>query len=182
MLLTLNCEVQSRVEKTDKLLPDMVFRLRVLNSDLKYDNLTVTHVPGIGGDLAQALGDGVHSSVSRRGPSLEAQTAGQGQRGHRQGRGQQGGARQPGQVLRRQSEAHPPLQLFSLCLHLWIPRYFLPGVSVRGDNSASYNRGHSVPGFQGGDRGPDKLGRLARLAVNQGDLTVAWASSAASAG
>jgi hypothetical protein len=71
VMLTLNCEVQTRVEKTDKLLPDMVFRLRVLTSDLKYDNLTVTHVPGIGGDLAQALGDGVHSSVKQLRPSLE---------------------------------------------------------------------------------------------------------------
>lgn len=71
VMLTLNCEVHSRMEKTDKLLPDMVFRVRVLSSDLKYDHLVVTHVPGIGGEVAQALGDGIHSSVKQLRPSME---------------------------------------------------------------------------------------------------------------
>ncbi len=71
ILLTLDCEVQSRMEKTNQLLPDMVFRFRVLGSDLKYDNLTVTHVPGIGGELAQALGEAIRASVKQLRPNLE---------------------------------------------------------------------------------------------------------------
>ena len=55
VLLTLNCEVQSRMEKSKQSLPDMVFRLRVQSSDLKYDNLVVTHVPGIGGDSVVSM-------------------------------------------------------------------------------------------------------------------------------
>lgn len=71
VLLTLQCEVQSRMETGPHLLPDMVFRMRVLSSDLKYDNLVVTHLPGIGGDLAQALGEGIHSAVKQSRPTLE---------------------------------------------------------------------------------------------------------------
>jgi hypothetical protein len=71
VLLTLNCEVQSRWEKGSGVLPDLVFRMRILSSDLKYDNLVVTHLPGIGGDLAQVLGDGLHSAVKQLRPSLE---------------------------------------------------------------------------------------------------------------
>jgi hypothetical protein len=69
--LTLNCEVQSRLELADKRLPDMVFRLRVLGSDIHYDKLVVTHVPGIGGDMAQVLGDAIHTAVKQLKPSLE---------------------------------------------------------------------------------------------------------------
>jgi hypothetical protein len=71
VMLTLNCEVQSRVEASDKLVPDMVLRLRVVSSDLQYDNLVVTHVPGLGGDAAQILGDAVHNAVKKLKPSLE---------------------------------------------------------------------------------------------------------------
>ncbi len=69
--LTLDCEVQSRLETMDKLLPDVVFRLRVLKSDLHCDDLVITHVPGIGGDLAQVLGDAIHGAVKKLKPSLE---------------------------------------------------------------------------------------------------------------
>lgn len=71
VLLTLNCEVQSRLEKGSQVLPDLVFRMRVLSSDLRYDNLVVTHLPGIGGDLAQALGEGIHGAIKQLRPSLE---------------------------------------------------------------------------------------------------------------
>ncbi len=71
VLLTLHCEVQSRMENASHSLPDMVFRLRVLSSDLKYDNLVVTHLPGLGGDLAQVLGEGIHNAVKQLRPSLE---------------------------------------------------------------------------------------------------------------
>lgn len=69
--LTLNCEVQSRLEISGGLLPEMVFRLRVLHSDLKYDNLVITHVPGLGGDMAQLVGDALHDSLKHWRPGLE---------------------------------------------------------------------------------------------------------------
>jgi hypothetical protein len=69
--LTLDCEVQSRLETTAGLLPDMVFRLRVARSDLHYDDLSITHIPGIGGELAQMLGEAIHSTVKKLKPSLE---------------------------------------------------------------------------------------------------------------
>jgi hypothetical protein len=68
--LTLDCEVQSRLE-VNGLLPDVVFRLRVLRSDLKYDKLVITHIPGAGGDVAQVLGDALHASLKLWRPSLE---------------------------------------------------------------------------------------------------------------
>jgi len=69
--LTLNCEVQSRLETTGGIIPDMVFRLRVLQSDLKYDNLVITHVAGLGGNMAQLVGDALHDSLKLWRPSLE---------------------------------------------------------------------------------------------------------------
>lgn len=68
--LTLNCELQSHLETT-KLLPALVLRLRVLKSDIHYDKLVITHVPGIGGDLAKLLGEAVHETVKALKPSLE---------------------------------------------------------------------------------------------------------------
>jgi hypothetical protein len=69
--LNLNCEVLTRFEKSKHVLPNVVFRLRVLSSDLKYDKLVVTHIPGIGGDMAQILGDAVHACIKQLKPSLE---------------------------------------------------------------------------------------------------------------
>ena len=43
----------------------------VVDSDLRYDDLEVTHVPGIGGDMAQILGDGLRATVKKLKPSLE---------------------------------------------------------------------------------------------------------------
>lgn len=69
--LNLNCEVTTHLEQTPKLVPNVVFRLRVLGSDASYDNLVFTHLPGIGGDAARILGDAVHSSLKQWKPSLE---------------------------------------------------------------------------------------------------------------
>jgi hypothetical protein len=68
--LTLDCELQTRLDTSD-LLPELVFRLRVVHSDIRYGNLVITHVPGIGGDLAKALGDALHEVVKALKPSLE---------------------------------------------------------------------------------------------------------------
>ena len=69
--LTLKCESTSRVEKTGSFLPDVVYRLRVLEAKLNYDDLVVEHTAGVGGDLAKILGEAVIESVKKWKPSLE---------------------------------------------------------------------------------------------------------------
>jgi hypothetical protein len=69
--LTLFCESTTRVEKNGTFLPDTVFRLRVTHSDLKYDNLVVEHIAGMGGEAAKLLGDAAHAAVNQWRPSVE---------------------------------------------------------------------------------------------------------------
>jgi hypothetical protein len=69
--LTLHCEATTRVEGEAKLLPDTVFRLRVLDADFKYDNLVVEHVSGLGGEVAKLLGDAAIGGMHQWHPSFE---------------------------------------------------------------------------------------------------------------
>jgi hypothetical protein len=69
--LTLGCEVLLKMEKSKGLLPDLVFRLRVVKSDMKYDNLVVEHIAGIGGTGAKVLGEALQSHIRQWHPSLE---------------------------------------------------------------------------------------------------------------
>jgi hypothetical protein len=69
--LTLDCEAQTHIEKGASWLPDAVFRLRVLKSDFRYDNLVVEHTAGVSGEAAKVLGDAVISGMHRWKPSLE---------------------------------------------------------------------------------------------------------------
>jgi len=69
--LTLSCEATTRLEKNGTFVPDTVFRLRVTQSDLKYDNLVVEHLGGVGGGAAKLLGDAAHAAVTRWRPSVE---------------------------------------------------------------------------------------------------------------
>jgi hypothetical protein len=69
--LALRCEAVTRVETTGKLLPEAVFRLRVLQAELGYDHLVVEHIAGVGGDAAKVLGEAVHATVRGLRPSLE---------------------------------------------------------------------------------------------------------------
>jgi hypothetical protein len=69
--LTLGCEVLLKVEKSKNLLPDLVFRLRVVKSDLKYDQLVVEHIAGIGGSGAKVIGEALQSHIRQWRPSLE---------------------------------------------------------------------------------------------------------------
>lgn len=69
--LHLKCESTSRIEKSSSFLPDVIFRMRVLKADLKYDEFVVEHTAGLGGDLAKILGDAVHDCVKQWKPSLE---------------------------------------------------------------------------------------------------------------
>jgi hypothetical protein len=68
---TLRCEVVTKVEAKGGLLPETVFRFRVLQSDVGYENLVVEHVAGLGGEAAKLLGEAVHAGMKQWHPSLE---------------------------------------------------------------------------------------------------------------
>jgi hypothetical protein len=70
-ILALQCESTSRAVKTEGALPDVVFRLRVLDAKLHYDQFKVEHTAGVGGDLAEVLGDAIHDMIKQLKPSLE---------------------------------------------------------------------------------------------------------------
>ncbi len=69
--LTLNCELTTRVVKTKNWLPDVFFRLRVANSQFRYDNVVVEHTAGVGGDMARLLGEMMRSLIKAAKPNLE---------------------------------------------------------------------------------------------------------------
>jgi hypothetical protein len=70
--VSLKCEVTSRAEpKPGSFLPDLVFRVRVTDAQLFYDNLVVEHTAGVGGDAARLLGDALIGTVKQAKPSLE---------------------------------------------------------------------------------------------------------------
>lgn len=67
----LQCEVTSRFEKSKGLIPDLVFRMRVVRSSLHYDNLVVEHIAGVGGEAARILGEALRDAMRQLHPSLE---------------------------------------------------------------------------------------------------------------
>jgi hypothetical protein len=67
---TLRCEATGRVE-VNGLLPEAVFRLRVVQAESGYDNLVVEHIAGVGGSAAKLIGEAAHSSINQWRPSLE---------------------------------------------------------------------------------------------------------------
>jgi hypothetical protein len=69
--LTLQCELLLRTESKGGVLPDIVFRLRVVKSDLHYDRPVVKHVAGIGGSGAKVLGDALVSHLRQWHPQVE---------------------------------------------------------------------------------------------------------------
>jgi hypothetical protein len=69
---TLDCEAIFRLEDGSLLLlPDAVFRLRVVRADVGYDNFEAEHLAGLGGELAELLGDAVRGGLRRWHPDLE---------------------------------------------------------------------------------------------------------------
>lgn len=71
-VLHLECESIVRTEKKPgSLLPDIVFRMRVLEAKLNYYDFVVEHTAGIGGDAAKILGNAVHDTIKQWKPSLE---------------------------------------------------------------------------------------------------------------
>jgi hypothetical protein len=69
--LTLYCEATARLDGGSGLLPDAVFRLRVLKAESGYDNFVVEHIAGMGGEAAKVLGDMAKGSMSKWRPSME---------------------------------------------------------------------------------------------------------------
>jgi hypothetical protein len=68
---TLACEATFRLEQGDLLLPEAVVRLRVVRADVGYEKFDLEHINGIGGDMAELIGDAVHGGLKRWHPSLE---------------------------------------------------------------------------------------------------------------
>jgi hypothetical protein len=71
--LTLQCEVSARLEKGSSFVPDMVLRFRVAHAAVRYDNVVVEHIAGLGGEAAQLLGDAVKGGLRKWHPTLEAE-------------------------------------------------------------------------------------------------------------
>jgi hypothetical protein len=69
--LTLHCEAVMQLEPGSFLVPDIVFRLHVLDSNLQWDNFVLEHVAGVGGEAAKLFGDGVKKALDKWHPSLE---------------------------------------------------------------------------------------------------------------
>jgi hypothetical protein len=69
--LTLRCEATAQLDGNGGLLPDAVFRLRVLQAESGYDNLVVEHIAGLGGEAAKLIGDAAHGSIKQWRPSME---------------------------------------------------------------------------------------------------------------
>jgi hypothetical protein len=68
----MQCEVTSRLEVAKgSRLPELVFRVRVLSATLGYDNFVAEHVNGIGGEMAEWLGDAGKGLMHRIRPSVE---------------------------------------------------------------------------------------------------------------
>ncbi len=67
----LRCEVLTKVESNGGLLPETVFRFRLLQTNVGYENLVVEHIAGLGGDAAKLLGEAVVTGMKQWHPSLE---------------------------------------------------------------------------------------------------------------
>ena len=70
-ILALKCESVSKVHKTDAVLPDITFRLRVLDAKLSYDDFKLEHTAGVGGEMAEMIGNAALDTLKLVRPSLE---------------------------------------------------------------------------------------------------------------
>jgi hypothetical protein len=70
-ILKLRCESTTRTQKSGSFIPDVVFRMRVLDAKLTYDQFKVEHTAGVGGDLAKVLGETMQETIRTLAPSLE---------------------------------------------------------------------------------------------------------------
>lgn len=71
VLIDLDIENTIRLDTGKSIVPDVIFRLKVVQSNIRYDNMVVEHMAGVGGSAARLLGEGVRSSLKQWKPSLE---------------------------------------------------------------------------------------------------------------
>lgn len=71
MKALLHCEFAWQLEPGGLFLPDAVVRLRVVRSEVSYDNFETTHIAGVGGEAAEVLGDAIRGGLNKWHPSLE---------------------------------------------------------------------------------------------------------------
>ena len=68
----LKCEATNRFERAaGAFFPTAVFRVRVTEAQLFYDDLVIEHTLGVGGDAAKLIGERAHKIMTRVKPSLE---------------------------------------------------------------------------------------------------------------
>lgn len=69
--LSLQCESKLSIEPGVSVLPVMKYRLRVVEAKVSYDHLVFSHVPGLNGSAAKAVGNWTVDAVNQLKPSLE---------------------------------------------------------------------------------------------------------------
>lgn len=70
ILAHLDCEARFGVEP-GLLLPELVFRLRVLDAQVAYDDFVMEHAAGVGGETAELIGEIALRNLKRFNPALE---------------------------------------------------------------------------------------------------------------
>jgi len=71
VLVPLQCELTSRLEANNFLIPDLVFRIRVLAANVHYDQLVCEHFAGFGGTTAKVVGELIMKGIRQWHPSIE---------------------------------------------------------------------------------------------------------------
>lgn len=68
---TLPCEATYRFEAGKLFVPDAIFRMRVTQANVGFDNFVMEHVAGLGGEAARILGDAGRGGLHKWHPGLE---------------------------------------------------------------------------------------------------------------
>jgi hypothetical protein len=67
----MSCEATIRTEPGALLLPDAIVRFHVVQARVGYEQFVTEHINGVGGEMAELIGDAAHSSLNRFHPDLE---------------------------------------------------------------------------------------------------------------
>jgi hypothetical protein len=67
----LTCEAGTRLDREDKLVPDLVVTLKVVKATFRWSEFHMEHAAGLGGDAAALIGDLVEKYITDWRPSLE---------------------------------------------------------------------------------------------------------------
>lgn len=67
----LACETTIRVDKGELILPDLVVRFHVVRSNVSYEQFVMEHINGVGGEMAELIGNAMHHGLNQLHPSLE---------------------------------------------------------------------------------------------------------------